>query len=95
MSMGWGAARKLRQSVANLGRIVACELVCAGRGLEFRQPAGARRRDRGGAGRPAGRRRGRAPGPTAGWPPTWPPPRSWSISGGLVAAVEAVTGPLD
>ncbi|HEY7628843.1 MAG TPA: histidine ammonia-lyase [Ilumatobacteraceae bacterium] len=38
VSMGWGAARKLRRSVANLGRIVACELVCAARGIELRQP---------------------------------------------------------
>ena len=30
VSMGWGAARKLRRAVANLGRILACELVCAG-----------------------------------------------------------------
>ena len=59
VSMGWGAARKLRRSVANLGRIIACELVCAGRGLEFRQPLRACGRDRGGAGRPAGRRGGR------------------------------------
>jgi histidine ammonia-lyase len=38
VSMGWGAARKLRRSVANLGRILACELVCAARGIELRQP---------------------------------------------------------
>ncbi len=38
VSMGWGAARKLRRAVANLGRIVACELVCAARGLELRAP---------------------------------------------------------
>lgn len=38
VSMGWGAARKLRQSVANLGRIIACEVVCAARGIELRRP---------------------------------------------------------
>jgi len=38
VSMGWGAARKLRQSVANLRRIVAVELTCAARGLELRRP---------------------------------------------------------
>ena len=38
VSMGWGAARKLRCSVTNLGRIVACELVCAARALELRRP---------------------------------------------------------
>ena len=36
VSMGWGAARKLRTSVANLTRIVAVELACAARGLELR-----------------------------------------------------------
>jgi histidine ammonia-lyase len=38
VSMGWGAARKLRTSVANLRRIVAVELVCAARGLDLRSP---------------------------------------------------------
>lgn len=38
VSMGWGAARKLRRSVANLARIVACELVAAARGIELRAP---------------------------------------------------------
>jgi histidine ammonia-lyase len=38
VSMGWGAARKLRQSVANLGRILAVELVCGARGLDLRAP---------------------------------------------------------
>jgi histidine ammonia-lyase len=38
VSMGWGAARKLRAAVANLGRILAVELTCAARGLELRAP---------------------------------------------------------
>jgi len=38
VSMGWGAARKLRRSIANLGRIVAVELVCSARGLDLRAP---------------------------------------------------------
>jgi histidine ammonia-lyase len=38
ISMGWGAARKLRASLANLGRILAVELACAARGLELRAP---------------------------------------------------------
>src|SRR5256714_13089996 len=38
VSMGWGAARKLRRGVANLGRILAVELVCAARGLDLRAP---------------------------------------------------------
>src|SRR4051794_35539892 len=38
VSMGWGAARKLRAALANLRRILAVEGVCAGRGLELRAP---------------------------------------------------------
>jgi histidine ammonia-lyase len=38
VSMGWGAARKLRAVVENLGRILAVELVCAARGLDLRAP---------------------------------------------------------
>jgi histidine ammonia-lyase len=38
VSMGWGAARKLRTSLDNLGRILAVELVCAARGIELRAP---------------------------------------------------------
>ena len=33
VSMGWGAARKLRTVVANLGCILAVELTCAARAL--------------------------------------------------------------
>ncbi len=38
VSMGWGAARKLRLAVANLRRILAVELVCAARALDLRAP---------------------------------------------------------
>jgi histidine ammonia-lyase len=38
VSMGWGAARKLRKSVENLERIVAVELVASARGLDLRAP---------------------------------------------------------
>ncbi|HET9602094.1 MAG TPA: histidine ammonia-lyase, partial [Acidimicrobiales bacterium] len=38
VSMGWGAARKLRRAVANLDRILAVELTCAARGLDLRAP---------------------------------------------------------
>jgi histidine ammonia-lyase len=38
VSMSWGAARKLRTSVANLRRILAVELACAARALELRAP---------------------------------------------------------
>ena len=49
VSMGWGAARKLRASLDNLRRILAVELVCAARGLDLRAPL------RTGAGAPAPR----------------------------------------
>jgi histidine ammonia-lyase len=38
VSMAWGAARKLRQVVANLNRIVAVELTVAARALDLRAP---------------------------------------------------------
>jgi histidine ammonia-lyase len=38
VSMGWGAARKLRRAVANLARILAVELCCAARALDLRAP---------------------------------------------------------
>ena len=38
VSMGWGAARKLRRAIANLRRILAIELLCAGRALDLRAP---------------------------------------------------------
>jgi histidine ammonia-lyase len=38
VSMAWGAARKLRTSLANLRRILAVEITCAARGLDLRAP---------------------------------------------------------
>ena len=38
VSMGWSAARKLRQSVDNTRRVLAIELVAAARGLDLRAP---------------------------------------------------------
>ena len=38
VSMGWSSARKLRQSVDNLRRILAVELVAAARGIDLRAP---------------------------------------------------------
>jgi histidine ammonia-lyase len=38
VSMGWGAARKLRSALVNLRRILAIELVTAARGLDLRAP---------------------------------------------------------
>ena len=93
VSMGWGAARKLRLSIANLGRILAAELVCGARGVDLRGPlqpsppvaaavAALRLGGIGGAG-----------------PDRWLAPElglaeKLVMSGALVAAVEAITGPL-
>jgi histidine ammonia-lyase len=38
VSMAWGAARKLRTSLANLRRILAVEITAAARGLDLRAP---------------------------------------------------------
>jgi histidine ammonia-lyase len=38
VSMGWSAARKLRRSVDGLTRVLAVELLTAGRGLDLRTP---------------------------------------------------------
>jgi histidine ammonia-lyase len=38
VSMGWGAARKLRQVLGNLSRVLAVELLAASRALELRRP---------------------------------------------------------
>jgi len=38
VSMAWGAARKLRTVVANVGRILAVEVTCAARALDLRAP---------------------------------------------------------
>ncbi|HEX2784329.1 MAG TPA: histidine ammonia-lyase [Ilumatobacteraceae bacterium] len=94
VSMGWGAARKLRRSVANLGRILACELVCAARGIDLRlplQPAAATSaavsalRDAGVGGA----------GPDRWLSPELGRAEALVMSGELLAAVERVTGPLD
>lgn len=93
VSMGWGAARKLRQSIANLARILAAEVVCAARGADLRQPlrpsppvaaAVAAVRNAGIAG----------PGPDRWLAPDLALAEQLVISGDLVAAVEAITGPL-
>jgi histidine ammonia-lyase len=36
VSMGWNAARKLRGAIADCGRVLAVELLCAAQGLELR-----------------------------------------------------------
>ncbi|MBV8941737.1 MAG: histidine ammonia-lyase [Solirubrobacterales bacterium] len=92
VSMGWGAARKLRAAVANLTRILAVELACAARGLDLRAPL------KPAAGTEAALRalRERVPGPG---PDRFISPELAAVeelvrSGRVVQAVEAAIGPL-
>jgi histidine ammonia-lyase len=92
VSMGWGAARKLRVSVANLARILAVELSCAARGLDLRAPltpaAGT------GAALSVLRSRVPGPGPDRYMAPELAEVESLVRSGAVLAAVEDAVGPL-
>src|SRR5256714_3190448 len=91
--MGWGAARKLRTSLSNLGGILAIELVAAARGLDLRAPLepGTRTAAALGAGRAAG-----APGagPDRRLAPELAAAEGLVASGDLLAAVEGAVGEL-
>ncbi|MFF4577553.1 histidine ammonia-lyase [Streptomyces sp. NPDC001389] len=93
VSMGWSAARKLRTAVDNLTRIIAIELYAATRALELRHgltPAPASQ-----AALAAVRAAGvEGPGPDRFLAPDLAAADAFVRSGGLVAAVEPVTGPL-
>ena len=93
VSMGWGAARKLRTVVANLGRILAVELTCAARALDLRAPLEPA------AGTAAARAAVRAAAPGPG-PDRWLAPELAGAaelveSGAVVEAVEAAVGSLE
>ena len=92
VSMGWGAARKLRLVVANLSRVVAVELCCAARGLDLRAPLAPA------AGTAAAlsvlRSRVPGPGPDRYLAPELAAVEALVRSGAVVDAVEAAIGPL-
>ena len=92
VSMGWGAARKLRTVVANLGRVLAVELTCAARALDLRAPlepaAGTA------AARAAVRSSVPGPGPDRFLAPELGAVERLVASGGVVEAVEAEIGTL-
>jgi histidine ammonia-lyase len=92
VSMGWGAARKLRMVVANLTRIVAVELCCAARGLDLRAPlapaAGT------GAALEVIRARVPGPGPDRYVAPELAAAETLVSSGKVVESVERAVGPL-
>jgi histidine ammonia-lyase len=94
VSMGWGAARKMRQSVANLGRILAAEVVCAARAVDLRLPLhpSAPVAAAVAAVRAAGIE---GPGPDRWLAPELGLAEQLVMSGELVAAVEAITGALN
>ena len=94
VSMGWSSARKLRRAVDGLTRVLAIELLTAARGLELRAPL-----------TPAPATAAvitalRAAGAPAPGPDRWLAPEieiavQLVASGGVVAAAESVTGPLE
>jgi histidine ammonia-lyase len=92
VSMGWGAARKLRHAVANLGRILAIELTCAGRALELRAPIDPAT----GTTAALAALRSRVPGmgPDRVASPELAAIEGLVADGGLLAAVEEAVGPL-
>jgi histidine ammonia-lyase len=92
VSMGWGAARKLRSALANLRRILAVELVTAARAIDLRAPLQASPAS---AAAIAELRRS-VPGPDADrfLAPELAAAEQLLLDGGLVDAVAAVVGEL-
>ena len=92
VSMGWGAARKLRRVLDNLRRILAVEWVTAARGIELRAPL----QPAAGSAAAVSLLRTRVPGPG---PDRWLSPELAAAERmladeALVTAVEEATGPL-
>ncbi|MFD8749164.1 histidine ammonia-lyase [Streptomyces sp. NPDC059616] len=95
VSMGWSAARKLRTAVDNLARIVAVELYAATRAVELRAAGGLTPAPASQAAIEALRAAGvQGPGPDRFLAPDLAAADAFVRAGKLVAAVEAVTGPL-
>ncbi|MEV0036614.1 histidine ammonia-lyase [Streptomyces sp. NPDC050804] len=93
VSMGWSAARKLRTAVGHLTQVIAVELYAATRAVELREgltPAPASRAAIG-ALRAAG---AQGPGPDRFLAPDLAAAEAFVREGGLIAAVERVTGSL-
>ncbi|MEZ5073236.1 MAG: histidine ammonia-lyase [Solirubrobacterales bacterium] len=93
VSMGWGAARKLRCSLANLTRIIAVELAAAARALELRAPL----RPAAGTGAALAALREAVPGPGADrfLAPELAAVERLAAGGAVLAAVEAAIGALE
>ncbi|MEY9841305.1 histidine ammonia-lyase [Streptacidiphilus sp. EB103A] len=96
VSMGWSAARKLRQAVDNLARILAVELTASARALEIRLNTGSGPIAPATAAALAGARAAGVVGPGTDrfLAPDLDAAEAYVAGGGLVAAVESVTGTL-
>ena len=96
VSMGWSAARKLRAAVDNLARILAVELTASARALDIRVAAGNGPLAPATAAAVAAARAAGVAGPGTDrfLAPDLNAAAEFVASGGLVAAVETVTGPL-
>jgi histidine ammonia-lyase len=98
VSMGWSAARKLRRSVDGLARVLGIELLTAARGIELRAPlepgpatgAVIAALRTGTDGRPGVR----GPGPDRFLAPDIDAAYQQVRAGAVVAAAEAIAGPL-
>lgn len=92
VSMGWNAARKLRRSVDGLAQVVGIEILTAARALDLRTPL------RPGPATAAVVAKLREavppPGPDRHLAPEIAAATAMVVDGSLVAAAEAVTGPL-
>ena len=92
VSMGWGAARKLRRVVANLRRVLAIEWVAAARAIELREPLAPA--DATAAAATLLRSQVAGPGPDRWLSPELQAAEQLLVDEALVSAVSSVTGPL-
>jgi histidine ammonia-lyase len=92
VSMGWSAARKLRTITTNLARVIAVELVAASHAIDFRRPIQAAAATRS----VVDVIRGRVPeaGPDHFLAPDLAAVEDLVVSGAILEAAEATTGPL-
>lgn len=93
VSMGWSAARKLRQAVDGLTQVLAVELLAAGRAIDLRGPLAPAPGT--GAALAALRSRVTGPGPDRFLAPDLAAAREAIASGEVLAAVTAAIGELD
>ncbi|HUG83710.1 MAG TPA: histidine ammonia-lyase [Euzebya sp.] len=93
VSMGWGAARKLRRAVAGLAQVLAVEALTAARALDLRQPLTPGPGTD--AARAAIRTRVQGPGPDRHLAPEIAAATDLVATGALVTAAQQAVGPLD